>query len=361
LRSADLQIGCREGLQTLAYLQKSRQPDASVDLEVHTTAGLETGATGAGSSSNMASTPQTTPAVEAPKKPLVRRLLKWAAILVVILVILAAIGVLNNNVSFHHTARAEFNAQLDHAIDTSTNWIVQHPEVQGNPPLMFMVGDMAEMSGDPRLKEYVQAYLASPRVKVPGNPVSWYWAHWVDPSGPLPTLTADMMPALGWQNRWFSYGTAPDKVELSEQDKADLFSPDKYSWGTRVHLQLIALDIYRHYNGTSPQLEATLKPVTAGVANDAYWDFRVSDSYPQRVATLLAAGYPDLVKKRWIERILDRQNPDGSWNYCWYGWCRGIAEFSLTREDKEHTTVQAAWALYLIKYRYSDWIKQNFQ
>ena len=76
---------------------------------------------------------------------------------------------------------------------------------------------------------------------------------------------------------------------------------------------------------------------------------------------LLAAGHPELVKKRWMERLLDRQNPDGSWNYCWYGWCRGIFEFSLTQEDQEHTTVQAAWALYQLKYRYPDWIDQNFK
>ena len=137
--------------------------------------------------------------------------------------------------------------------------------------------------------------------------------------------------------------------------------PTKFSWGLRLHLQLFALDIYRHFQGSSPQLDAVLIPVTDGVARDAYWDFRVSDSYPQRSAALLAAGHPELVKKRWMERLLDRQNPDGSWNYCWYGWCRGIFEFSLTQEDQEHTTVQAAWALYQLKYRYPDWIDQNFK
>ena len=117
----------------------------------------------------MATTPQMTSAAEAPRKSLVGRLLKWAVILAVLVIVVAAIAVINNNVSFHHTTRAEFTAQLDHAIDTSTNWIVTHPEVQGNPPLMFMIGDMAEMSGDPRLQQYVQAYLASPRVRVPGQ------------------------------------------------------------------------------------------------------------------------------------------------------------------------------------------------
>ncbi len=249
----------------------------------------------------MASTPQMTSAADAPKKSLVVRLVKWAVVLIVLVIVLAAVAVINNNVSFHHSARAEFTAQLDHAIDTSTNWIVTHPDVQGNPPLMYMIGDMAEMSGDPRLQQYVQSYLASSRVRIPGQPVSWYWAHWVDPSVPLPALTADMIPGLAWQYRWFSYGTAPDKVELTEEDKANLFSPDKYSWGVRLHLQLIALDIYRHYNGPSPKLDAVLIPVTNGVANDAYWDFRVSDSYPQRTATLLAAGRPELG-----EETLDR-------------------------------------------------------
>jgi hypothetical protein len=301
------------------------------------------------------------PAAGNPQESLVRRLIGWIATLVVVLIILEVFAVINNNYSFHDPSRAEFEAQLDHAINTSTDWIVKQPDIMGNPPLMFMIGDMAEMSNDPRLKGYVQDYLASPRVRVPGHPVTWYYAHWVDPTVPLPALTAGVVPNLGWQDSWFTYGTAPEKVELSPEEQAKLFSPDMYSWGVRLHLQLIALDIYRHYNGSSPKLDAVIIPVTNGVAHDAFWDFRVSDSYPQRSAFLLAAGQPQLVKKRWIKRILDRQNPDGTWNYCWYGWCRGVFEFSLTQEDHGHTTVQAAWALYQLKYHYQDWIKQNFR
>jgi hypothetical protein len=298
--------------------------------------------------------------LEQPKST-IRRLFTCAAILVAVVVALLAFAIINNNHSFHQTPRAEFNARVDHAIDTSTNWIVQHPEIQGNPPLMFMIGDMAEMSGDPRLQSFIQSYLASPRVKLPGRPWTWYWAHWADAGVPLPGIPSSVAPRMDLQNRWFTYATAPGRVELDPDDVANLFSPTKYSWGVRLHLQLIALDMYRHYNGSSPQLEATLIPVTNGVARDAYWDFRVSDSYPQRSAFLLAAGRPELINKRWIERILDRQNPDGSWNYCWYGWCRGIFEFSLSEVDQGHTTVQGAWALYQVKYRYSDWVKQNFQ
>ncbi len=63
--------------------------------------------------------------------------------------LLFGVLVLYNNYSFHRPTQAEFNAQLDHSIDTATNWIVQHPDIQGNPPLMFMIGDMADMSNDP--------------------------------------------------------------------------------------------------------------------------------------------------------------------------------------------------------------------
>ena len=45
-----------------------------------------------------------TSAADAPKKSLVGRLLKWAVILAVLVIVLAAIAVINNNVSLHHTA-----------------------------------------------------------------------------------------------------------------------------------------------------------------------------------------------------------------------------------------------------------------
>ena len=140
-----------------------------------------------------------------------------------------------------------------------------------------------------------------------------------------------------------------------------MFSPTKFSWGIRLHLQLLALDIYRRFNGTSPELEGVLGPVTQGVARDAYWDFRVNDAYYQRAACILGAGRPGLVRSRWVDRMLDYQNADGTWNYCWYGWCRGVFEFSLSQNDHGHSTVQAAWALYQLKYRYSDWIAKNYK
>ena len=302
-----------------------------------------------------------TPTKQRSQKTLGRRVVRWALTVVIVLVALFALAVVNNNYSLSRPSRAAFNAQLDHAIETSTAWIVAHPENYGNSPLMFMVGDMAEMSGDPRLRDYVQGYLASKYVRIPGRPITWYFAHWADPSVPVPMISEAGSLSLSWQERWFGYGSAPDRLQLTPEDRDNLFNPTKYSWGIRLHLQLIGLDMYRHFNGPSPTLDSVINPVAEGVARDAFWDFRVSDSYYQRSACLLGAGRPDLVRPRWIERILDHQNPDGTWNYCWYGWCRGILEFQLGKGDQGHTTVQGAWALYQLKYRYSDWINKNFQ
>lgn len=298
------------------------------------------------------------------KKSLVGRPLRAALLAIVIVIAFFALAVLNNNYSVLKPSQAEFSAQLDRAIETSTAWMVQHPDIQGNPPLMFMIGDMADMSGDPRLRSFTAAYLDSKWTRQPGNPPTWYHAHWVDPSVPLPMISEGQFERLNFQDQWLMYGTSPDRVPLPGASRGDLFSPTKYSWGTRLHVQLIALDVYRHYNGPSPELNAVINPVTEGVANDAYWDFRVSDSYEQRSAFILAAGRPDLVRSRWIERILANQQADGAWNYCWYGWCRGVFEFRLgdsARGDQGHSTVQAAWALYQLKYKHQDWIKAHYQ
>ena len=298
----------------------------------------------------------------AKKKSLGRRIFLWLLAAFAVLVVLFVIGVLNNNHALHHRSRAEFNAQLDHAIETSTQWILNNPENYGNPPLMFMIGDMAEMSDDPRLQQYVQGYLASNRVHIPGRPQTWYYARWAFPTLQVPLIPRSVVPYLGWQDRWFTYASAPDKVELTPEDRDDLFSPTKYSWGVRLHLQLVALDIYRRFNGPSPDLDAAINPVAEGVARDAFWDFRVNDAYYQRSATILGAGRPDLIRSRWMERILDAQKADGTWDFCWYGWwCRGVLEFSLKEHDYGHSTVQSAWALYMLKYRYSDWIGKNYQ
>ncbi len=148
--------------------------------------------------------------LERPKRSFIGRLVRLALVAILIVVVLFAVGVLNNNYSLHRASQAEFTAQMDRAIDSATTWIVQQPDIQGNPPLMFMIGDMAQMSGDPRLRSYIQTYLASPRVRQPGMPATWYHAHWVDPSCPCRWCLRPMSQA--WGGRTVGSCTQPHRT-----------------------------------------------------------------------------------------------------------------------------------------------------
>ncbi len=236
----------------------------------------------------------------------------------------------------------------------------RHPEIMGNPSLMFMIADMEHMSGDPRLQQLLQNYASSKYVDRPSDPLTFAWKRMLDRSAHVPRIDARGAPEGGVvETLWDAYAMAPDAVVISSGQRANMFSPTKFYWGRRHH-QLLALVIYRDFNGPSPELNDTINHLAEKVARDQHFDFRVTDSYVQRNAFVLAAGRSDLVRPRWIERTLTHQHADGGWAYCWYGWCRGITEFQLGNESLDHSTVQAAWALYMIKYRFPQWISQNY-
>jgi hypothetical protein len=246
-------------------------------------------------------------------------------------------------------------------MEDSTNWMSGHPEILGNPSLMFMVADMEKMSGDPRLRRMLDQYRHSKYVTQSLGPFGPVWARIVDPQAPVPTMDLTHVPEQDvFEALWDAYAIAPYRVMITKSEREKMFSPTKYYWGKRQH-QLLALDIYRYYNGGSEELNSTINHLAEKVARDAHFDFRVNDSYVQRSAFILGADRPDLIRSRWVERVLDYQRSDGSWAYCWYGWCRGVFEFSLREGDSGHSTVQAAWALYMLKYRYPKWIEQHYQ
>ena len=295
---------------------------------------------------------------------MLRLLFSWAWKCAAALLLLLSLAILNNNYSLHRMPSGEFRARLDRSVEASTNWMAAHPEILGNPSLMFMVADMEKMSGDPRLRQMLDQYRHSKYVTDPLRPFGVFgpvWARMVDPQAPVPMIDMTRAPDQDlFEMLWDAYAVAPDRVAISYVQRANMFSPTKYYWGRRHH-QLLALVMYRYYNGGSEELNSTINHLAEKIARDAHFDFRVSDSYVQRSAFILGADRPDLIRSRWIERVLDNQRPDGSWGYCWYGWCRGVFEFRLGDIGPDHPTVQAAWALYMLKYRYPQWIKQHYR
>ncbi len=289
---------------------------------------------------------------------LIRRLLGGVAAFAMLFVF----AILYNNYSFHRPSKAAFDARLDRSLNDAINWIKDNPDTaETSSPMMYMVADMESMSHDPRLKaildDYLKNYLPHPRTLI-----DFVWYRLVIRNANVPVIhVPDQYGELN-EIAWDAYALAPDQIILAPDDRASLFSPTRHVWGARQH-QLLALVMYRDYNGGSPQLNGTINYLAQKVARDARYDFRVSDSYAQRIAFVLSAGRPDLVRARWVDRILDNQNGNGSWGYCWYGWCRGIFEFSLANVPSRsgHATIQAAWALTMLKYRYPQWIDEHYR
>jgi hypothetical protein len=291
------------------------------------------------------------------------RLLRGLRAALVLLILVVVIALLRNNFSFHKKSRAAFDAQVNLELDRSFNWIKDNAIVsERNVAMMYMIAEMESMSHDPRLQAVLDGFKRN-YLSHPGSRFDLVWFRLVDPNAAVPVVQVPEMGSNVVDSVWYAYALAPNRILLTDGDRANLFSPTKYIWGARQK-QLLGLAMYREYNGRSPDLDDTIDYVAEKVARDAQFDIRLTDSYMQRVAFLLAAERPDLVRRRWVDRILDHQKPNGSWEACWYGWCRGVFEFSTDYKTDlgglGHATVQAAWVLTMLKYHYPQWIEENY-
>jgi hypothetical protein len=299
---------------------------------------------------------------------LFRWLMRLSLAVVGLLALAAALAVFNNNVSFSKPSRATFVNGLDRSLSASTAWTIEQfssnssgeligtdlgVEFVTNPSLLHMLVDSSAISGDPRLQNLTSKIVAVYRKDAPG-----LIAKLVDPDIP-----GSLGASAEWAEyqRWILHGLSPAAFPLPAADLADMFSPDKFRMYDATH-QLFALYIYREFNGDTPELSSVMDRVERRVAAEAALDFRVSDLYLQRIAFLLAAGRPDLVKPRWVERALAAQQSDGGWRYTWHGWGPHLLSYRLSDSHSlAHPTAQGMWLTNVLKYRYPDWIQKNYR
>jgi len=298
------------------------------------------------------------------------RWLRRIALSVAILLVLAlGAAVLNNNVSIRRPSRAEFVGNLDRTLARSTDWtlsqyqqtatgIVSTTEGRSllyNSATAHMVVDCASLSSDPRMKALGSGFIEV--WKVEANILG----KMVDPAMPANAASDQELQHLDEYQRWILHGAAPNDVALSPKERDDMFSPDKYRTGKATH-QLFALCFYRKSKGSTPELERLMQEIEERIAWEAAIDFRVTDLYLQRLAFLLAAGRPDLIRPRWVERAFAAQQIDGGWLASWHGLSRTPYRFSLGDElASAHSSAQGMWISYMLKYRYPEWIDQNYK
>lgn len=274
-----------------------------------------------------------------------RRWRRWLLGAGLLIAALIGLAYLNNNVAWRPTSRAAFAAQLDRADQDGITWLIlSGQDVTQNSALLYMIDDVVRLSGDLGLRRLVESGLRS----FGSSP----WRRMVqrDAEGHAPTR--EEWAGLQDYQRWFLYAVAPSVASLTEQDRADMFDPVKHRWGSLTH-QLFALLLYRERVGRSGDLDALIDRLCERIAAEAAWDIRVTDLYLQRVALLLAAGRPDLVRRRWVERVLVNQQADGGWISSWFGLGPRLLEFSLEpRHSNSHTSAQGLWICAMLRYRY---------
>jgi hypothetical protein len=279
---------------------------------------------------------------------------------------MVGIAWLNNNWSIRPLSRAEFLGRLDKAITASREWILtlgdpssffineESAALLQNAPLMHMVAECARASGDQRLQELAALYFSV-------NAEPYWFGRLIDPNCRFERRSVDYLWSAEDYLPWFVHAVAPAEYPLSAEALANMFSPDKYRTGGATH-QLFALYLYRNHNGATPDLDWLIRHISVRIASEASIDFRVTDLYLQRIAFLLAAGQQDLVKRRWVERALGAQQSDGGWSYSWYGWQPKPYRFRFAEESStSHPTAQGMWMVYMLKYRYPQWIEKNYQ
>ena len=296
------------------------------------------------------------------------RLLRIAGLVAIMAALALGAAFVNNNFSIRRPSRAEFAGNLDQTLTRSTEWAVAQyrqpgtgdPTVEGhslrsNAATAHMVVDCASLSRDPQMKALGSSFVDAWKVEAD------VFAKMVDPAIPTNPPSEGELQGLEEYKRWILHGAAPDAVRLSPAEREDMFSPSKYRTGKATH-QLLALYFYRKSKGSTPELDRLMQTIEERIAREAAVDFRVTDLYLQRVAFLVAAGRPDLVRPRWVERAFAAQQSDGGWLQDWHGWSRTPYRFSFSEQTPTaHATAQGMWLACMLKYLYPEWIDRNYK
>ena len=262
----------------------------------------------------------------------------------------------DNNYRGSKKSSEEFKTDLDQALDLGVGWIVNKRAVlekgTANSALLHMLHEMRNPVAYPEIGKIVDVHLQNRSKRD-------FWRLLIDEKAETGSLYLQPLSKYDEFQRWLAYAVNPERIRLSEEDQGGLLSPDGNRSRDLTH-QLFALNILRAREHGDEELDELIDKLCERIAADIALDFRVTDLYLQRVAFVLAAGRHDLIKRRWIERILENQNGDGGYHFSWNGWGPHPLHLFDARKPLAHPTVQGVWVLYMVKHRFPEWIDQNY-
>lgn len=272
--------------------------------------------------------------------------------LVVFITVTVVAAIAYNNISLW--SDAAFARRLDLAISRSEKWIEDNRLVilkERNVALITMLRECNDLKPNPSFRSIVESFLNEPMTHY-----SRCWKSQVDTNRPIDKLELNTAIANDYiDNKWALYAIAPDKATVKPEELG-LFDAERWHRRQLTH-QLFALTMLRDRYGSNEQLNKLIERLCGRLNSDTAFCVPVVDIYIQRVTFVLRAGFPQEVRRRWVERIVANQQSDGGWNDRWlcFTTVRRKPIFALTETPSDqHATVQAVLALYLVKYRYPE-------
>ena len=254
-----------------------------------------------------------------------------------------------NNLSL--ASQETFNQSFQAALTNAEKWIADNQETilkRRNIALLKMLQECNEMHEDPDHEAIVSAFLTKPT-----RPRCWRallepdWR--VDADELHKTMQQENI-----DNKWILYAIAAEKAKMTPEE-IGLFDPDRWKSRQLTH-QLWAIIHLRERESNAGNYDSLIEHLCQRITNDLWDDMAVEDIYIQKVAFVMRAGHQEMINRRWIERIIENQNPDGGWDDRWMYFFRSIPKPALrpSAGSNQHATVQALWLLYQIKYRYAN-------
>jgi hypothetical protein len=286
------------------------------------------------------------------KRSALRKIIFTSLILIIFIIILFAASVGYNNISLWKDKT--FEQRLDLAIKNAEGWVEKHKSEileEKNAALLTMLRECNDLNPNP-----VFAGITTSFLNIRMTHYSRCWKREIDPNWPVYESELNQLIDKEYlDNKWALYAIAPDKTKF-DAEKSGLFDSNRWHRRQLTH-QLFALTMLRDRYDSSERIRTLTEHLCDRLKGDMTYSLPVVDIYIQCPTFVLRAGFPEKVRRRWIERIVAEQQSDGGWNDRWLCFTttrsQFIFDFDETPSD-QHATVQAVLALYLVKYRYPE-------
>jgi len=241
-------------------------------------------------------------------------ILKFLAICLLVLIACFAIAIANNNFG----STSELTEEIDESFEKAIVWMEGHRELilkDHNPMLWRFVSKAADISDDPRLKDFIDQYRRENQFRFRKSP--WYYLYFGAHNGINPSdFLGEPWPPYFLH---FLYGytcdtTLGDTYQIQKMNqplfciKHQLLSP------ACITHQIVAFRLMQETGCLEPaHVTRLIDEVSFFLKLQMLLDFRVVDVYLQRVLVMLDTNQHHRIRDRWIHRILKAQLADGGW------------------------------------------------